>query len=808
MHINTWQRVGVPLAVLIAVVFLGAGSPLGAQSVATVARTNIDTTLTRTALDDLPSGGTVGGLLETTVPEIISDRIDGGGLSVGSAARFGARGSPWSQTAFQLGELDLTDAGASGRSLLFLDPSMFESVGLSTGMLTIERAAPGLSIRADLVRPADRWGGRVDALLAPTAHAPHQEPAAPVAALRNWGSLAAFASGPLVRDRVGIAAGVVRNDATRFERSDPTTLQSSQNSVFMNALLTLSSTTELSASVVGRVGDVPFEGRSWFGQPDARERLSDLAIDLTLRRRRPGIEWTAAAGYARSNAQPDVAGVPVVYVDSVRDQPVISALAGFGVHRRWSAVLGATGTPLTANRWLRGGRAGMQLDFAGSEEEPTRATDIAETVEGVPARIWRVDRQSSGPRRHATTAIVYTAESFPIVPRLTLDAGIRGEAVRANATGGDGIRWRNWYPRVSVRWDLFERVSVFAGVGRYGYRPALEDLAYGDPAAPGADVLRWDDRNGDRRQDPGEAGPLVSHVGGGPELSTIDSGLRRPYLDELAIGFDVQPIESWTVRLVGLAREERHLIAGVDIGAPPGAYTVTSVPDAGADELSPSDDQLLPLYSRRPETFGADRYLLTNPPGFHTTFTGIEVSVRHTGDRLWLLAGATAGRSSGPAMARGFQPVENDRGIPGDLFLDPNAMTFARGRYFTDRGYTIKTAGTFRFAHEVRLGAVARYQDGQAFSRLVLATDLPQGAEAIRGYPNGRTRFAYTLTVDSRLQKQLAAWRGRLTLMLDVFNLLNMSNEVEEVVLTGPAFRQTAAVQPPRTFHFGARITF
>ena len=106
MHINIWQRVGVPLAVLIAVVFLGAGSPLGAQSVATVARTSIDTTLTRAALDDLPSGGTVGGLLETTVPEIISDRIDGGGLSVGGAARLGARGSPWSQTAFQLGELD------------------------------------------------------------------------------------------------------------------------------------------------------------------------------------------------------------------------------------------------------------------------------------------------------------------------------------------------------------------------------------------------------------------------------------------------------------------------------------------------------------------------------------------------------------------------------------------------------------------------------------------------------------------------------------------------------------------------------
>ena len=295
MHINIWQRVSVPLAVLIAVVFLGAGSPLGAS--------RLPLSLERASTRHSPGlhstishrAGPSAAFSKRPFRKSSATESTAAGSASAVPARLGARGSPWSQTAFQLGELDLTDAGASGRSLLFLDPSMFESLGLSTGMMTIERAAPGLSIRADLVRPAGRWGGRVDAMLAPTAHAPHQEPAAPVAALRNWGSLAAFASGPLVRDRVGIAAGIVRNDATRFERSDPTTLQSSQNSAFMNALLTLSSTTELSASVVGRVGDVPFEGRSWFGQPDARERLTDLAIDLTLRRRRPGIEWTAAA---------------------------------------------------------------------------------------------------------------------------------------------------------------------------------------------------------------------------------------------------------------------------------------------------------------------------------------------------------------------------------------------------------------------------------------------------------------------------------------------------------------------------------
>jgi hypothetical protein len=802
--------VGRARDVLIGVVLLGAGSVLHAQTVASAVPTSIGTTLTRVPLDDLPSSGTVGGLLETTIPELISDRIDGGGLSAGSAARLGARGSPWSQTAFQLGELDLTDAGASGRSLLFLDPSMFESVDVSTALMSIERAAPGVSIRADLVRPTACWGGRVDGLIAPPARTPHPQPAAPIAALRTWGYLAAFVSGPLIRDRLSIAAGAVRNGATRFERSDPTALQSTEHSAFVNALFTLSSETALSAAVVGRVADVPFEGRSWSGQPDARERLSDLVIDSTWISRLPRIEWMAAVGYAHSDAQPKVASVPVLYVDSVRDQPVISALAGSGLHRRWSAVLRAKGTPLTANRWLRGARAGMEFDRASTEEDPTPVSDVAETVEGVPARLWRFAAQPSYPQRHATTAIVYVAESIAIVPRLTLDAGIRAEAVRASVAGGDSIRWRNWYPRTSVRWDLIaqNRLSAFAGVSRYGYRAALENLAYGDPAAPSADVFRWDDRNGNRSQDAGEAGPLISHVGGAPGESRIDPNLRRPYLDELVTGFDVHPFESWTFRLVGLTREERRLIAGVNTGAPASAYTVTSVPDVGPDELDPSDDQLLPVYSRRAETFGADRYVLTNPSGFHTTFAGIEASVRHTGDRLWLMAGATAGRSSGPAIARGFQPLENDRGIPGDLFLDRNAMTFAHGRYFTDRSYTIKTAGTYRFAHGVRLGVVARYQDGQAFSRLVLAPDLSQGAEVVRAYPNGRTRFAYTLTVDGRVQKQFESVRGRLALMLDVFNLLNMSNEVEEAVVTGPTFRQTTAVQPPRALHLGARITF
>jgi hypothetical protein len=177
-------------------------------------------------------------------------------------------------------------------------------------------------------------------------------------------------------------------------------------------------------------------------------------------------------------------------------------------------------------------------------------------------------------------------------------------------------------------------------------------------------------------------------------------------------------------------------------------------------------------------------------------------------DHMYLLAGATAARAVGPAGNRGFQANENDQGILGELYTDPNAATNARGRLFNDRAYTIKLAGIYRFPKEIRLSVIARYQDGQPFARLVIVPGLAQGAEAIRAFPNGDSRFAYTLTVDARLQKGFAIGGHRIVAMLDAFNLLNQSNEVEELTLTGPSYRIPTAVQPPRTLRAGLRITF
>jgi hypothetical protein len=161
-----------------------------------------------------------------------------------------------------------------------------------------------------------------------------------------------------------------------------------------------------------------------------------------------------------------------------------------------------------------------------------------------------------------------------------------------------------------------------------------------------------------------------------------------------------------------------------------------------------------------------------NPSRHHATFVSVEVSGRITLNRLFLIAGATAGRAEQTSANRGFLATENDSSLVGEVFTNPNAEGNSRGRPFTERGYTIKLAGTWRVSDTVRLGVSARYQDGQHFARLVIVPGLNQGAEAIRAFINGKTRFTYTMTIDTRLEKRLDVGGRRVTVLFDVYNLL------------------------------------
>lgn len=187
------------------------------------------------------------------------------------------------------------------------------------------------------------------------------------------------------------------------------------------------------------------------------------------------------------------------------------------------------------------------------------------------------------------------------------------------------------------------------------------------------------------------------------------------------------------LRVLGISRRERQLLASVNVGVPVSSYSVGVIPDSGVDLAKPPGTELVPVFNRAVETFGADRFLLTNPPGLSADYDGLDVEIETDPARRAQVAfGGTAVRSLSPAGNRGFRSVENDRGVVGELFENPNASTFASGRPFFDRGFTMNVEARYRAPHDINLAMVARYQDGQPFARYLIARDLNQGPEAIR----------------------------------------------------------------------------
>jgi hypothetical protein len=285
-------------------------------------------------------------------------------------------------------------------------------------------------------------------------------------------------------------------------------------------------------------------------------------------------------------------------------------------------------------------------------------------------------------------------------------------------------------------------------------------------------------------------GPLVQRWGPGSGgvagFSTIDPALKRPVMEEAVLGFEARPHPSAFVRLAAIGRRESNLIGVVDVGVPESTYSTIGVPDMGIDVVGAQDDQILLFYNRAPSTFGADRYLLTNPADDEATFVGAEMIGQVRANRLYFIAGVTAGRSEGLSANRGFSANRERRGGPRrGVHQSQRARPRAGTRLYRARLHDQdRDVVPVSARHDIR--AHRALPGWAAFRTTGLLPGLNQGIEAVRAFRNGRTRFTFSMTVDARLQKGFGSAGHRLTAILDAYNLFNQALEVEEFSVTAP----------------------
>ena len=716
-------------------------------------------------LRELPNGFSLFAFLETTQPDIVSDRFNGGGLNVAEPARLGSFLNSWSQTRYRLGEVDISSA-VDGTPLVYPHLILSQSLRTASVMTSGDHAAPGLAVTLDPLMAAGAWSSHVEVFATPralVAAAPEGPP--PTAQLARWRQLSGAASGP-ISDRLAIGvAGVwsaneVRDRGTANVRRGQLAMLSGAAAFAIDQKTQF----QLSAIVQSTTnGDVVHAQTAW------------------LRTRSNRSELRAFGGFTRA------------------------ARGAAGVEQQWSG-----GARLSRMRY--GARhelsAGATFEHAAIRTSAADGVRV-EHVDDVAARVWVYALPAQDSRRRAQSVSVFAEDRITMSERVTMDVAARYDLSRGSASGASqGIFWNNVLPRATLSWQLGTplELTFVTGVRRAANRLLLELLTIGDPGSPVADVYRYDATQMDGR------GPLVAKSGpgirGDASFSVIAPDLRRSHTDEFLIGAESRFAPSWRVSLTGIARRQSRLVQLVNTGVPQPSYRLFTVRDDNADLVKPDDDQDLPVYDRTPATFAQDRYLLTNPENEGAKMGAFIIAAEKVSPRVFWSIGATAAASVGAGGNRGFGPAENDPDVLGDRLINPNAATYARGRLFSDRAYTIKSALVLRFPRQMRLGVIARYQDGQPFTRLVAVPGLNQGTEVIQAFPRGRSRFAFTGTLDIRVQKGVRLGATRLDAILDVYNLPDMQKETEEYVFTGPRFRQTTAIQPPRSGHLGVRVSF
>jgi hypothetical protein len=786
--------------------------------VARTDRASYGTQFNTAAIERLPESGGVFGLIERSDPLVVTELIEGGGAYM-EPQRLGASGASWTQTSFRLGDADVTDPDRTGFAMFYPNLDALQAVSVTTAGLHPGGYGSGTSVMLVPRMPAPTWQRTIEFYGSPPAlQSVNPLPDAPsIARLRAASGASFVLSGP-VNDRLGVHIAGSLAASSRFERDRQDSVASRTGSLSAHLVYAATPRDDVRLFVETDQQRLPAAGRAVLIDPGLLQHDRSLLMSSTWNRTsRGGLAWSANLAYGYAASTPALSGTSIVgTMERLRDGPV-EELASSSDGRRHRTSVSWRGDPGPLRLWGSRHRVefGSEASWTGATRNAPGDSLIGELVDGQAARAWQYTTDGISSRWGGRELALWATDGIPITSNFDIDLSLRASASSASREGASAdIRWRAMSPAMSGTWRVMPngRFTLLAGYARYAPRLPLNYLRFGDPHALTGTVHRWTDRNQDARLQTDEVGLTIAAVGpccANGRLNTIAADLHPPSTKEIRAAIETRLTDHLVLRLGGTDRRQSDTIQPVNRVYHADNYSVTYIEDPGLDSLNPDDDQMLPIFNRLPASFGTDSYVLQNVDGNIAMDHGVDLVLERVFDGRWgMIAGATAHKSNGTGGNRGFRPDENDQGVLGEAFSDPNASTHARGRLFFERGYVIKWSAMYELPYHLRGATAARYQDGQHFSRVVLADNVRQGREFIAALPRGLTRFTYAFTLDTRLERQLRIGRHDASVIFEIFNLLNTNNEVEEDEVTGPAFRAPTAVQPPLSVRLGFRLSF
>ncbi len=810
--------------------------------------------------EQYPEGFSLAGMLLNREPDTVTEPLNFTGLSDTRPAVASQRGMSWTDTQYRVQGMNATDSYQPGLPLSGIDVQALEEVVVRSGFQETTLSGNGAEAGAYVAEPGGQWHGAFSTfdtgaglsstnLPAPASRGlvqqadefrwltrDHLEAGGP---LSKWADVYESVSGQWSSQTVPLAApGNHQGSRALFENARGRVRASDRDrfdALYSGAHVDLSGggiPAGLEAWTGSRMAPSFVLPGGFSGEPE-RNHFDFLQAGWTHLFPEDSGAGVIEARYGYSNAHPDTstAATGLSQVELLGGTVSGAApLANAGMRKRqqieavWQPrvrrAMGMSHQVVAGGGWTTS-EIGNRFTAPSDENLITAAG----------ARAFVVDFNTPDDSRALVRSfLAYAADHLNWTPSLSIDVGILGDFSRGSlpeqsSLGGaftaartisaqpDLIVWNSLSPRAGFAW----RVPHLRGLTVRGtyfrvYTPlAGRYLDFRNPNSLGGSVYQWVPSD----TSPDERGDLLLRFGG--PYSSLAPALRRPYSDEFDVGAESRVAGRMELSVHLFRRDDKDRIADIDTGVPAQAFTPVSILDPGPDGIPGTfDDQRLTVYAQNPATLGQDRYLLTNPAGLRTLNSGFLATGGTQWRRLMVRASFLAEKSYGPTNP-GDAVYENDPGVIGSLFLDPNTAIHAAGRSFVDRAYVGKVQATYRLPSALggmELASVADYMDGLAFARQLLVTGLPQGpflvATTVRGSPNGGNRAQYAANWNLRVGRQFGLPAGRIRVSADLLNVTNGGQRLQESDISGPSFnmRLPVAIQAPRFLRLGFRYEF
>ncbi len=805
------------------------------------------------------------GELAALDPTAVSEPVDFTGLADNRLALVSFEGYSWTATGFRIEGLDATDSYQPGRPLVLPDVQALEATAVRSAFALTTSESYGAEAGVFLAQPHAVWHGALasagtGAFLG-SGNLPQLSDGVEQSDRYNW--LArdhAEIGGPIARWADLFASASGQWSSQTMPLSPPGTNQQSRmlygntrgrvragahdqiDALYSGSRIDLSGGGVPAGieALTGRRMSPQFELPGGFSNQAEVDHLDFVQTGWTHEfaadSGRGAIEARFGYSTAHLDTRPATASVP----DQSRIELVGSFVAGappldnFAIRTRHQIEAAWQSGVLRAAGLRHELAAGGGWKTSSPRNRFTAPSDLnLITADGTPAFVVEFNTPLDS-RARVNSSSLYASDRLAAPGGLAFDIGLLADfsrgglpaqsspagtfwPARSFAAQPDLIVWNSLSPRAGFAWSpphghgftirgaWFRLLSPLAG--RY--------LDFGNPNSLGGGEYQWIDRNGDGWFEAGEQGLLLMRFGG--PYSSIAPSLERPYADEIHVGAAMNFTPLATAGIHFFRRDEKQRIAAIDTGVPPEAFTAKTILDPGPDGIPGTfDDQTLTVWEQNPATFGQDRYLLTNPAGLRMLNTGLEAELGGGWRGITLGASFVAEKSYGPTNP-GDAAFENDPGVIGALFLDPNTSINAANRIFMDRAFVGKLRGAYRLPRAfggVQLASVVDYTDGLVFARQLLVTGLAQGpflvATTVRGSPEGGNRAQYVMNWNLRVGREFPLRFGSLTAAAVIMNVLNAGRSMQEIDWSGPQFnlRLPLAIQPPRFLRLELRYGF